>query len=405
MPSVMAAATRFRSGRGAVLASFLLALALLALAAHEAPAASKYRVGLVSGVLPGDADLRTMRDLRARSVRIVFSWDSIETERRSGRSCGTASYDFSRYDELVSAAGRRSLEIVPTLMGSPKYAGRLGTRYPNPGTRAFEDFQCFVRAVVARYGRGGRYVGRDGARAITEWQVWNEPSLPLYNPGKKVSPRKYGQLVKATARSIRSRDGGATIVLAGIPEKTKESMSSGVFLRKLYEVKNIRGKFDAVALHPYAGNTRGVKGAVTRLREQLTRLGDRRRPIWITEVGFATEGRERYFLVTNEKGQARKLESTLRMLRKNHKRLGVTTVHWFRFRDLASYSEDTENWPDYAGIYRKDGSPKPACHRYRSFTGAGGKCQRIRSDEDSGGLPLIPIPLEPPDDLLPSPPP
>jgi hypothetical protein len=347
-----------------------------------------FRPGVAITTLPTEGELAASRAIRAQSIRVAFSWDAIETRRRTGSSCFTAVYNFDRYDALVSEAGQRDLSILPVLGGSPEYVepgsgATNASRYPAPGTRAFGDFQCFVRALVGRYGRRGTFRARD----IIEWQIWNEPNLVLFSPNRRVSPSKYGQLVKATAGSIRSRDGRATIVLAGLPEAvSRPNMNAHVFLRKLYKVNKIRSKFDAAALHPYARNARGTKGGLIRFRETLKDLGDGRRPVWVTEVGYATHGPKGHFAVTSEQGQADKLQSTLEMLRKNRKRFKLGTVHWYSFRDTATYAQNTGNWTQYAGLYFKDGSPKPACTRYKRFTGVAGACTRIQ--DGSSTLPL-----------------
>lgn len=383
----------------------LVLLATLALAAPADAGVRDYRVGVLGGIPPTSADLAAMQRNRARSVRVTFSWEQIEVSRRTGQSCATALYDFSRYDELVRNAGQRGLSLVPTLINSPRYAAgnSRSPRYPAPGAAGFKDFQCFVRAVVGRYGRGGTF----GARDIINWQVWNEPNLPLYSPNRQVSPANYGELVKATAESIRSQDSRATVILAGLPEQVKDGMNSNVFLRKLYRVSGIRGKFNAVALHPYAVNARGVKGALTRLRDTLRNVGDRRRPVWITEIGWATDGPKGHFLVTSEKNQASRLTSTFQMLRKNHKRFKIGTVHWFRHRDTATYAENTNIWPDYAGLYRENGAPKPSCGRFRRVTGAPGGCQRIpatSSTSSASALPMQSTEQRAQAQLIPSPP-
>jgi len=382
MSAITPVSTPLRKAIVAAVSTCLALAAALALAAPADAGPRTFRPGIVNGTIPSEGELGAIRGIGARSVRVVFSWDVIEVRRRTGSSCATALYNFDRHNELVSRAGQRGISILPVLGDSPKYAGKIGARYPAPGTRAFQDFQCFVRALVGHYGRGGAFPARD----IIEWQVWNEPNLPIYNPGKNVSPRKYGQLVKATAGSIRSQDSRATIVLAGLPEETKGGMNSNVFLRKMYRVNGIRGKFDAVALHPYARDARGTKGALTRLRETLRDLGDRRRPVWVTEVGYGTDGPKGYFLVTTEKGQADKLQSTLQMLRQNRKRFKVGTFHWFDLRDQASYSENSRFWTHYAGLYRKNGTPKPSCGRYKAFTGIGGRCAPIQEGATSSSI-------------------
>lgn len=377
----------------ALLAGLLTCLAglgaMLALAVPADAGVRTFRPGVVNGTVPSEGELGAMRAIRAQSIRIVFSWDVIETRRRTGSSCTTAVYNFSRHDTLVSEAGQRGLSILPVLGGSPEYAeagsaSMSGARYPAPGTRAFDDFQCFVRALVGRYGRGGTFAARD----ILEWQIWNEPNITQFSPHRRVSPRKYGQLLKATAGSIRSKDSRAKIILAGLTEAASApNMTAHVFLRKLYQLKKIRSKFDVAALHPYARNARGVKGGLIRFRETLKELGDRRRPVWVTETGYATHGPKGHFAVTTEQGQADKLQSTLQMLRKNRKRFKLGTVHWYSFRDAASYAQDSNNWTEYAGLYYKDGRPKPSCARYKRFTRAGGGCARIQ--DGGSGLPVI----------------
>jgi len=374
------AQSRRSSGLAALALTCVALAAMLVLAASAEAGVRDYRIGVVSGISPSPGDLAAMQRNRARSARVNFSWDFIEVRRRIGPSCATAIYDFSSYDAVVSNAGQRGISIMPTLIDSPRYAAANGARYPAPGTAGFQDFQCFVRAVVGRYGRGGTFP----ARNITDWQVWNETNLELYSPNRQISPAKYGQLVKATSASIRSKDRRATIILAGLPEEVKDGMNSNVFLRRLYRVNGIRSKFSAVALHPYAVGAPGVKGALTRLRETLRRVGDRGRPVWITEVGWATGGSPKgYFLITSEKSQADRLSSTFRMLRRNRDRFKIGTVQWFRHRDTASYAEQRKFWFEFAGLYRKNGTAKPSCARFRRVTGAAGGCQRIAATTSS----------------------
>jgi len=293
----------------------------------------------------------------------------VEAAPRTGSSCSTARYDFSRYDPLVRAAGERRVSILPVFGGSPEYVEPNSSlrhdaaRYPTPGTRAFGNFQCFVRAVVGRYGRGGTF----GARDIVDWQLWNEPNLKLYSPNQDVSPAKYGKLVKATATTIRSLDGRATVVLAGLPETPAQGMNSNVFLRKMYRVKKIRSKFDAVALHPYARNARGTKGALIRLRETLRDLGDRRRPVWVTEIGWATGGPS-HFTRTTSAGQAAVLKRTYALLYSRRLRYRLGSVIWHGMRDVARPTGRSDGWGYHTGLFRVTGCPKPSWNALVSFT-------------------------------------
>ncbi len=365
-----------------ILLACLALLAALALAAPADAGIGKYRLGVVTGPPPGVGDLDRLRNARVRSIKMIFSWDALETKRRTGKSCATAEYEgLGRYSTEIIKASRRGIRILPYIIDAPGYAGG-GSHMPKTGTRAFGDYKCFLRALVRSFGRGGRLLREEpSAKPIIEWQLWNEPNLPIYAAGGNPNPREYARFVKASSGVINRVDRKATIVLGGMPEKSLRGMSSKKFLTRFYKVKGIKKKFDVVALHPFAKNARGTKGALIRLRDLLRRVGDRRQVIWITEIGYATHGPKGQFLVTTEKGQARKTQSTLSFLKKNHKRYNVGTVDWFRWRDEATYAQNTGHWWDYAGLYRKDGTPKPACHRYRRFTGAGGKCKRIVDNE------------------------
>jgi hypothetical protein len=316
---------------------------------------------------------------------VAFNWDGIETQRKpAGASCAGATYGgFGRYDGMVAEGGARGIKLLPVLFGSPEYVeGGDFSNMPRTGTRAMGDYICYVRALVERYGRGGSFPAQTGAQPITEWQVWNEENLPTYAAGGQISPAEYGRFVKQTAAAIRGIDPRATIVLGGVPERSRNGMNAERYLRELYSVRQIESYFQVVALHPYAENALGVKGALIRMRDMLARVGDPRQVIWLTEVGYASHGPEGHFLVNSEEGQARKLADTMHFVRNNHERYKVGTVHWFNWRDTAPYGSGGP-WSEFAGLYRFDRSPKPACNAYARFTGGVRPCQSIPVPESA----------------------
>ena len=388
------------------------ALALLALASSlilAIPAVAgvaDFRAGVVGGRTLGTNDLPRMREAGVRTLRVTFNWNGVETQRRTGPSCSTATYDFTRYDALVAEAGRQGIKLLPVFFASPSYVGGGDlSNMPRTGTPEMADYNCYVRALVRRYGRGGIFPATNvPAQPITEWQVWNEENLPNYAAGQRVSPAEYGRFLKQTTAGVRSIDSAATIVLGGMPERTSRGMNAEKYLRGLYRVKKIRSKFDVVALHPYAENARGVKGALIRMRDMLRSVGDRRRVLWLTEVGYASSGPKGHFLVNTEQGQAKKLTATLQLIRSNRKRYKVGTVHWYSWRDTAAYSEGRPEWFVYAGLYRANGTPKPACNAYARFTGGRRPC-RVIPPPTSEPLAGSPSGVQAQGGILPSPPP
>jgi hypothetical protein len=351
----------------------LLALGLALLLSAPADAGHKrFRPGVTELPEPAVNDLAGMRASGVKVLRVNLSWLSVEKAAPTGGSCGI--YDWGEYDRIVLGASRHGVRLLPVIVGSPRYVASAGTHAPFTRDRGeIEAYKCFVRAAVDRYGRDGDFVS-SGIRPITEWQVWNEPNFPQFATEERgIDAREYARLVEVTSNAIRSEDDRATIALAGMPE-TSSRFDPGVFLRGVYAKRGIERKFDVVALHPYSANHRGVEGAVLRLRSALRRLGDANRYVWITEVGWSTQGKSIPFLIKDKQGQARQLGKTFKMLRENRRRWNVGTVFWFRWRDTAAPAEDRETF-DYAGLYAKGGAPKPSCHRFAHLSD--GRCARI----------------------------
>jgi len=383
----------------------LIAALVLAIPAHAG--LGDFRTGVVSGSTVGAPDLTRMDEAGVKSLRVPFNWNGIETQRRPvGGACSDAEYGgFARYDAMVEEAGRQGIKVLPILFGSPTYVrGGDFSNMPRTGTREMGDYNCYVRALVRRYGRGGTFSTTNlPAQPITDWQVWNEQNLPNYAAGERVSPKEYARFLKATTAAVRGIDPNATIVLGGMPEATSRGMNANTFLRGLYRVRRIESKFDVVALHPYARNARGVRGALVRVRETLRDVGDRRQVLWLTEVGYASSGPKGHFLVDTEQGQAEKLTSTLQLIRKNRKRYKVGTVHWYSWRDTEPYAARSNEWFDYAGLYKENGLPKPSCNAYARFTGGRRPCRSIpapTSEPLAGSLPV-----QADAGIIPSPPP
>lgn len=75
-------------------------------------------------------------------------------------------------------------------------------------------------------------------------------------------------LVKRTRSALLSRDPKAKVMLAGLPtSRTPRAVAGPRFLRSIYRVRRARSAFDSVAVHPYAGDARGVLRAVVAMRK------------------------------------------------------------------------------------------------------------------------------------------
>lgn len=385
------------TGRRLALACLVgLSLALLLAAPSSAAINKNFRIGVTDQMIQPSTEVPRMGDLKVQSARLLFKWHQIETRRPPGRGCSGGRYDWDgeigtgrvNYDQLVRLAGANGVSLLPVLIGAPPYARQpSASNHPHTSTNAVHDWKCFVRAAVGRYGRGGTFIQPNpGVRPITEWQVWNEPNVRAFAARRKPNPREYGRFLKFTRPHILKVDPRATIVMAGMPEFLDKGMDLKPYLNGLYKVRRIKRQFDVLAIHPYARNARGVKGAMQRLRRQLRRNGDRRRWVWVTETGWATGGQPRnHFLRKTEQGQANQLTKTFRMLHNNRTRFKVGTVHWFRWQDVPPRSHRPVF--DFAGLYKRSGEPKPSCRAFARFRG--GTCRPIPSGTATASSSLL----------------
>ena len=159
---------------------------------------------------------------------------------------------------------------------------------------------------------------------IRDWQIWNEPNLTRYWSQQPFA-KPYVKLLRASRRALRAADPGSRTVLAGLPNE------SWVALRKVYRAGG-RGAFDVVALHPYTGKPRNVVKLVELARREMRKRGDRRKPVWLTELSWPaskgkTEGAPGF--VTTEGGQASRLKKAVTLLARARKRLRIQRVIWY----------------------------------------------------------------------------
>ena len=70
---------------------------------------------------------------------------------------------------------------------------------------------------------------------------------------------------------------------------TPKGIAMPAFIADLYRLGAAK-LFDEAAVHPYAANPERAMARTVQLRGLLDRAGDGTKPIWITEVGWASGG-------------------------------------------------------------------------------------------------------------------
>jgi hypothetical protein len=371
---------------GALVTALVLVSVALPTAA-EARRAPREFIGIQSWNIPTQREFDRMGRAGVRTFRINLLWSVVEYQR------GARNWEL--YDQIVASAARSGIRVLPALVGSPRFAARK-FEYPPRGRANTRRFARFITEAVRRYGtRGTFWAANRGLpyRPAKWWQVWNEPNFRGYWNGRP-SARGYAKLLRTARRAIKRADRRARIVLAGLPE-TRLGIPMRRYLPRLYRAR-ARRLFDAVAVHPYARDHRGVMASVRRARRIMRRYRDRRKAIWLTEVGWATGGRvgktTRKFK-TSRRGQARRLRRTLSAVTRARRRYRIAKLVWFSWRDRPPNPRERSWWAIHTGLFTRSGHPKPAWPTLVRFTGGAA---------GSGPLDTLPGPSPPP--AVPAPP-
>jgi hypothetical protein len=329
--------------------TILTLLLSLAFAAPAGAAVPREWLGVaVDGPVIEEADTYAGEwPLMARSgvgtVRVAFYWTQ-------GQRLGPGAVDFAVYDPVVLAAAREGISVLPVVFSTPRWA-RTDPDDAAAPPRDPADYAAFLSALVGRYGPDGSLWTEHPEltpRPIRAWQLWNEPNLRGYWSQQPFA-EGYVALLKAARAALKAADPGAKAILAGLP-------NGWAALRQIYRAGGRQG-FDAAAIHPYTARPDSVPRFLREARRVMQRFGDRRKPLWVTELSWpAAKGRMRdpIGIATGERGQARRLASGLSMLARNRKRLRIGRVYWYTWLS----AESTQSVFSWSGLrrLRQDGS-------------------------------------------------
>jgi hypothetical protein len=240
-------------------------------------------VGIAAGASlqnwsPTDLDRQLADDLNmhVRWIRHDFVWDAIEPEPDH--------YTWSGFDQFVSHARSRGLNIIATISYTPAWANGGHSDHDYQPTSA-DQFGRFAGQVAARY----------AAEGVHAYEIWNEPNINFWKP--LPDPAAYTRVLCSAYRTIHSADPQATVITGGTSPAGDgpSTYSPQTWLTLLYE-NGARPCFDAIAHHPYldSSSTPGDLGnawylmadyARRNLRAIMTANGDSAKRIWATEVG------------------------------------------------------------------------------------------------------------------------
>lgn len=368
-------------------ARLLASLALVALLAPVSAAeAKKLKMGVHSQNSLNASEIQRMGEGNVSSLRMIFRWSQVEPDPNEPAN-------WALLDFVMTQASASGVDVLPVILGTPAWASDNAAATSQQGAQAWPTnafgaarLQQFIAAVVDRYGRGGTFWEANPSltpRAITEYQLWNEPNRPLFSPGGTPAPAVYAEFLRTSYGTIKSFDPKAQVLLAGMPERTTTSKPLDKYLKGFYKVKGVEKIFDIMTLHPYGVDQKGAEGAVLRMRQLLKKVGDKKRELWITEFGWGSGGEASPF-TKSAADQGKLLAKTAKLFKKKQKKYRLGAMFWFSWRDRIDPG-GSGTWQDHTGLFKRDGGRKPAWKALTDFTGGDPGAGSI---DDPLGFPL-----------------
>jgi hypothetical protein len=362
------------------------------------------RVG-ISAQLPWGADparaqkLGKLQSLGIHRMRTDFWWHQLETT--------AGQFDFSALDPAVDDALAAGVTLLPILdYGNHLYPSAAGPTddpvfFPPTEPSHYGDY---VAATVAHYGT-----------RIPEWEIWNEENIGYRFWKPNADPAAYAAYLRIALQRGRAACASCTFALGGLsmpqPVPMVDLFPPGPSYLQMLPA-DVIGMVDAVAFHPYqypkdppeketAPFPSRKQGSLA--TQARTIGGIAQKPLWITEEGWPTnpeipqtddEITAAFGIPTNLIDFGRQLLGTADFAKVLETLRGVSEADqardlvravliaaslriprffWYTLDDSADPSRN--NQEAEFGLYRVDGSEKPAAGALRSLLARYGSYQ------------------------------
>jgi hypothetical protein len=334
-------------------------------AAASASAAPNPFYGAVGTYFPGQADLNRVATAGAGTFRAQIDWKFVEPT--------PGALTFYSMDVLVGEAAKAGVTLLPDLLGVPRWISRNPSRLPIRTAAQRQAWSSLLTEYARRYGANGTLWAEHPElpkRPITTWEIWNEPNLGS-SVGGKPSPRKYVKFLRLSSDALKAGDPAAQVLTGGLfPYQQRNGMKLTKYLNAMYRVPGAAAAFDAVGVHPYAAQPKGVLHWVGVTRNIMRRHGDKAKPIWVSAFGWVTGGVGFHFtpLRTTFRQQARKLTRAYRLLSRAAPRLGIASALWFTYTD-GRYRTRPTFITDRMGLFTVKLRPKPSWFAFARAAG------------------------------------
>jgi Glycosyl hydrolase catalytic core len=291
--------------------------------------------------------------------RMIFHWhkrqpNTAEEWNVSGEETGR-----------IAKAQETGREVVGLLIGTPTWAtdGGFATGVPRGLYQPVDDpanlWAAFVHRIVA-----------ENAGKVGHWIIWNEPDIAAGDYGLQFegTVEDYYQLLKVAYLAAKQANPDAVIHMAGLTYWHDIVYERPPYLQRLLEVArkdNTAYKngyyFDALSLHIYF-RTETVPEIVNFYNRILRRYG-LKKAVWINELNAApnddpTQLASPIVPVSMDEQASFIIQTNALALA-----LGVERIAVYKLID-----EGLSAGYEPYGLFREDGTPRPAAEAYRTVT-------------------------------------
>jgi hypothetical protein len=344
-----------------------LTVALLALtpalAGSQVPVPPRGFIGISPQGATDARDYELMAEAGIESVRLPMNWHDLVPHAYE-----RFDPNWQPFDEQVALAAEYGITAFPFPWGTPEWVSpRLGGE-PVANARQRGEWLQFLRGAELRYGPGGRFWRENRELPdlpIRRWEIWNEENIVTFS--REPDPARFARFIEISGDLLHRADPGSTVILGGLfgrPLQTPPNIPSGTFLSQLYRAPGIKQAFDGVALHPYVADAGAMEGEIENLRRIMVFNGDGETPIYVTEMGWGSDGFESRW-ERGPYGQARELDRAFAILSGNRRRWRIGGVWWFSWTDQAGSCQ----FCDSAGLLTTGREAKPSWYRFNAWTG------------------------------------
>ena len=253
--------------------------------------------------------LTKAQELGVSHVRVNVLWSAVVGSSANRRSRPSrVNYDFTAYDQIVTAARARGMQIQMALTG-PAPAWATGNKKRGPYKPKYRYFEDFVEATVSHF-----------HSLVNRYSIWNEPNHVGWLAPLKSAPGLYSQLYKVGYSAIKRINPNAQVLFgetAPYASRRGSAMPPLQFLRGVLRAnRSYRGSSryaltaDGFAHHPYdfgnkptyrfPGSDNVTLATLSRLTGALSKLRSSgllrtpeggQLPLYLTEYGFMQSGR------------------------------------------------------------------------------------------------------------------